>query len=280
MVEPEIAYADLDDDIALAEDFVENIVQRVLRDHRADLAFLGRDVAPLEAVRKPFERMTYSQAAEVLRSKRVADMLDEQLAQTQARVAALKSDLEAKEAERSGPGVKKWRAEKLVQEMAELREELADLEELARNIPNHKHLAANFEWGGDLGGSDETIIARLHDKPVFVTHYPRTCKAFYMKRNEQDHRVVNNFDMLAPEGYGEVIGGSQREDDLGVLEERMREEKLDPAPYEWYLDLRRYGTVPHAGFGLGVERTLAWLCGLKHVRETIPFARMMGKVEP
>lgn len=279
MVEPEIAYADLDDDVALAEDFVENIVQRVLRDHRADLAFLGRDVAPLEAVCKPFYRMTYSQAADLLRSPRVAGLLDEQLAQTQARIAAVNADLEAREKERTSQGVKKWRVDKLAQEIADLREELADLEELARNIPTHKQLAANFEWGGDLGGSDETIIARLHDKPVFVTHYPRTCKAFYMKRNEQDHRVVNNFDMLAPEGYGEVIGGSQREDDLDVLQERMREEKLDPAPYEWYLDLRRYGTVPHAGFGLGVERTLAWLCGLKHVRETIPFARMMGKVE-
>jgi asparaginyl-tRNA synthetase len=160
------------------------------------------------------------------------------------------------------------------------REELADTEELVHNLPRHMELAAGFQWGGDLGGSDETIIARLHDRPVFVTHYPRGCKAFYMKRNAADPRVVNNLDLLAPEGYGEIIGGSQREDDLNVLLERIKEDGLNEADYDWYLDLRRYGTVPHGGFGLGVERTVAWLCGLKHIRETIPYARMMGRIYP
>jgi asparaginyl-tRNA synthetase len=141
-------------------------------------------------------------------------------------------------------------------------------------------LAANFEWGKDLGGSDETIISRLHDRPVFVTHYPRGCKAFYMKRDHADPRVVRNFDLLAPDGYGEIIGGSQREDDLNVLLERMAEDGLATEPYEWYLDLRRYGSVPHGGFGLGVERTVAWICGLKHIRETIAYPRMMDKVYP
>jgi asparaginyl-tRNA synthetase len=117
-------------------------------------------------------------------------------------------------------------------------------------------------------------------KPVFVTHYPRACKAFYMKRNADDPRIVNNLDLLAPEGYGEIIGGSQREDDLNVLLERLKEDGLKEADYEWYLDLRRYGTVPHGGFGLGVERTVAWICGLKHIRETIPYARMMGRIYP
>ena len=162
----------------------------------------------------------------------------------------------------------------------EARDELAECEEDIHNIPKHLELAAGFEWGSDLGGSDETILARLHDRPVFVTHYPRACKAFYMKRNAEDARVLDCFDLLAPEGYGEIIGGSQREDDLDALLERMKEDHLDTAPYEWYLELRRYGTVPHGGFGLGVERTLAWLCGLKHIRETIPFARMMGRIYP
>ncbi|MBI5864400.1 MAG: asparagine--tRNA ligase, partial [Planctomycetes bacterium] len=211
---------------------------------------------------------------------RAKELLESDLKTVGARVEEMKKLIADKDAERVAPGTKKWKVDKLVQELADLREELADREEQLANIPKHMELAANFEWGGDLGGSDETIIARLHDKPTFVTHYPRDCKAFYMKRNEQDHRVVNNLDLLAPEGYGEIIGGSQREDSLEVLLERMKEEKLATEPYEWYLDLRRYGTVPHGGFGLGVERTVAWLCGLKHIRETIPYARMMGKMYP
>ena len=280
MVEPEIAYADLDDVMALAEDFVCAIVERVLAERRPELEALGRDVSRLEQLKRPFHRITYSQAAELVRGPQAREMLESDLRTATARVAEIQALLQQKEAERAAPNVKKWQADKLVQEIADLREELADREEEVRNIPHHIELAANFEWGGDLGGSDETIIARLHDRPVFVTHYPRQVKAFYMKRNADDPRVVNNFDLLAPEGYGEVIGGSQREDDLAALLERMAEEKLDPAPYEWYLDLRRYGSVPHGGFGLGLERTVAWVCGLKHIRESIPFARTMGRIYP
>lgn len=280
MVEPEIAYADLDDVIAVAEDFICEIVARVLRDHRADLIALGRDPAALERIAKPFNRITYTQAAELLRGPSTRALLDRDLESVTARLGELRQLIEEKDRERVSPGVKKWTADKLLAEVAELREELADREEQFVNIPKHQELAANFEWGGDLGGSDETIIARLHEQPCFVTHYPRTCKAFYMKRNDQDHRVVNNFDLLAPEGYGEIIGGSQREDSLEVLLERMREENLAVEPYEWYLDLRRYGSVPHGGFGLGAERTVAWLCGLKHIRETIPYARTIGRMYP
>ncbi len=280
MVEPEIAYADLNDVVALAEDFVCELVARVLRDRREELSVLERDVATLERVQKPFYRITYSEAADMLHSDRVRKLLDEDLVRVTARVAELKSLIEQKEAQRRETGVKQWQADKLAAEIIDHREELEEREQEVANIPRHRDLAASFEWGGDLGGSDETIIARLHDRPVFVTHYPRGCKAFYMKRNAEDPRVVNNLDLLAPEGYGEIIGGSQREDDLNVLLERMKEEGLDPTPYEWYLDLRRYGSVPHGGFGLGVERTLAWICGLKHIREAIPFARMMGKIYP
>ncbi len=280
MVEPEIAYAELDDVVALAEDFVCDLVQRVLRERRAELELLGRDLSKLEAIRKPFYRITYSEAAELLHGDRVRQMLQADLEQARARVGELNKLIAEKEAERSAPGTKEWKADKLAQEILDARDELADAEEAVRNIPHHMELAANFAWGGDLGGSDETIIARLHDRPVFVTHYPRGCKAFYMKRNAADPRVVNNLDLLAPEGYGEIIGGSQREDDLDALLERMREDGLKEADYEWYLDLRRYGTVPHGGFGLGVERTVAWICGLKHIRETIPYARMMGRIYP
>jgi len=280
MVEPEIAFADLDAVIAVAEDFVYELVQTVLRERRPELELLGRDLAALERIQKPFERITYTQAAELLRSQRVRQMLESDLAGARARVTELKALIDQKEKERTAVGIKKARAEQLAQELIELREELADREEDVRNIPTHMELAGNFQWGSDLGGSDETIIARLHERPVFVTHYPRGCKAFYMKRNQQDHRLVNNFDLLAPEGYGEIIGGSQREDDYDVLLEAIHTFGLNPADYEWYLDLRRYGSVPHGGFGLGLERTVAWICGLKHIRETIPYARMLGKVYP
>ncbi len=281
MVEPEIAYADIDGVIAVAEDFVHEIVRSVVRERRPELELLGRDVAKLEsATQKPFYRITYTEAAEILHSQRARDFLLSDLEAAKARVAEIKKLIDEKEAERTAPGTKKWKAEKLAQEVIDLREELTEREEDVRNIPHHMELAANFEWGSDLGGSDETIIARLHDRPVFVTHYPRACKAFYMKRNEADHRVVNNLDLLAPEGYGEIIGGSQREDDLDVLLARLKEDGLKEEDYAWYLDLRRYGTVPHGGFGLGVERTVAWICGLKHIRETIPYARMMGRIYP
>ena len=280
MVEPEIAYADLDDVIALAEDFVHALVQRVLRDHRAELEFLGRNLAELEAIQKPFDRITYSQAAELLRGPRARALLSADLDRAAKRKAELEQLITDKEKERTSQGVKKWKVEKLAAEIIEHREELAEVEAEIENIPKHQELAANFQFGSDLGGSDETIIARLHERPVFVTHYPRDCKAFYMRRHDDDPRLVQNFDLLAPQGFGEIIGGSQREDRYDVLVERMHEEGLKLEDYEWYLDLRRYGSVPHGGFGLGVERTVRWLCGLQHIRETIPFPRMMGRFYP
>ena len=252
----------------------------MLTQRRPELELLGRDLSFFDEVRKPFHRITYSEAAEMLRGARARQLLEKELDEGIARIETLNKEIAEKEVEQFARGVKKWKAEKLAHEIHDTREELSDLEESVTNIPRHMKLAANFKWGSDLGGSDETIIAKLHDRPVFVTHYPAACKAFYMKQNADDPRVVNNFDLLAHRGYGEIIGGSQREDDLDVLLAKMKEENLDPAPYEWYLDLRRYGSVPHAGFGLGVERTLAWFCGLHHLREAIPFPRTMGRVEP
>ncbi|GMU22361.1 MAG: asparagine--tRNA ligase [Phycisphaerae bacterium] len=280
MVEPEIAFARLEELLDVAEDFIVSIVSRVLAEHRADLDFLGRNPADLERIVKPFYRLTYSQAADILRGPQARELLARDLESKQARIAELKASIERKEKERAAQGVKKHVQERLAAEVLEEREELADTEEQVANIPKHMELAAHFEWGKDLGGSDETIISRLHDRPVFVTHYPRECKAFYMKRDHEDPRVVRNFDLLAPDGYGEIIGGSQREDDLNALLERMAGENMPTEPYEWYLDLRRHGSVPHGGFGLGVERTVAWLCGLKHIRETIAFPRLMGRVYP
>ncbi|MEK6799348.1 MAG: asparagine--tRNA ligase [Planctomycetota bacterium] len=280
MVEPEIAYASLDDVIAVAEDFVCSIVERVLRDHRPELVELGRDVAELESIKKPFYRLTYSQAAELLRGPRAKELLERSLADKQTKLVEVSKKIDELDATAKDGGAKQWQKDKAAAEVLELREERTELEEQIRNIPHHMELAANFEWGGDLGGSDETIISRLHDRPVFVTHYPKGCKAFYMREDRNDSRVVENFDLLAPQGFGEVIGGSAREEDYDRLVARIQHERLPQQDYEWYLDLRRYGSVPHGGFGLGVERTVAWLCGVKHIRETIPYPRMMGKFYP
>jgi asparaginyl-tRNA synthetase len=279
MVEPEIAFADLDDVMAVAEDLICDLIERVLSKHREELKLLERDVSLLEGVKKPFVRQSYSDCVETLRGPAAVELLDADFETKTARIQALESGLEEKERQRT-EAKKAWQQDKLAKEILEAREELADLTEHVGNIPSHKQLAAGFEWGKDLGGSDETIISRLHDQPVFVHRYPKQAKAFYMKQDTEDPRVVKNFDLLAPEGFGEIIGGSQREDDLDALLARMDEEGMDREPYEWYIDLRRYGSVPHGGFGLGIERTLGWICGLKHVRETIPFPRMMGKLYP
>lgn len=279
MVEPEIAFAELADVMALAEGLVCRIVERVLAGNRADLIALGRDPAALERIQAPFPRMTYSEAAERLRSPALRARLEAELVRDRAvfqeqvdRLAGLQEQLRQ--------ATKPAQRERLELEVHELGELVRDLEQDLANRPEHMRLAASFEWGKDLGGSDETILSRQFEKPVFVTHYPREAKAFYMKTNPADPRVVCNMDLLAPEGYGEIIGGSQREDDVERLVARLREMGLNEADYGWYLDLRRYGSVPHGGFGLGIERTVTWLCGLQHVRETIPFPRTMGRMFP
>lgn len=279
MVEPEIAYATLDDVIDVAEDFICSIVQRVLRDHRDGLVELGRNIEELEAIKKPFFRMTYSAAVDLLRGPEAKQLLERDLVDKKARVEELDGKIDELEAVAKS-GEKQWKKDKAAAEAIEAREERAELEEQLRNIPHHMELAANFEWGSDLGGSDETIISRLHDRPVAVTHYPKHVKAFYMRDDRNDDRVSECFDLLAPQGVGEIIGGSAREEDYDRLLARIKHDGLPQADYEWYLDLRRYGSVPHGGFGLGLERTVAWLCGLKHIREAVPYPRMMGKFYP
>jgi asparaginyl-tRNA synthetase len=209
MVEPEMAFAALDDDMDLAEDFLVHVVGAVLARRGAELRALGRDLAPLERVRKPFPRITYAEALELLRRKGLA-----------------------------------------------------------------------LDWGADLGGDEETALSSEFDRPVMVHRYPASAKAFYMKADPSDPRLALCVDVLAPEGYGEIIGGGQREDDAAVLEEKIRAHGLPLESFAWYLDLRRYGSVPHAGFGMGIERAVAWLCGLHHVRETIPFPRMLERLRP
>jgi asparaginyl-tRNA synthetase len=209
MVEPEVAWLDSDGNMRLQEEFVSAIVERVLERRMPELEILERDTEPLRAIVPPFDRLSYSEAVQVLAERGSAT-----------------------------------------------------------------------SWGEDLGAEDEAILTEGRTSPLFVYDYPREAKAFYMKENPDDPRTVKCNDLLAPEGYGEIIGGSQREDDLEKLTARIREEDLPEDSYDWYLDLRRYGTFVHSGFGLGLERTVSWICGLPHLREAIAFPRMMSRLDP
>jgi len=279
MIEPEIAFAELPELMDYAEAFIVHLVSQVLKQNRDDLVFLERNLAPLENIRAPFPRLTYTQAVDLLRSDEVRDALARQTEEERTRLASGIQRLAELEAARESAR-KGWQQDKLDHELAELREEVRDLEEALANRPLHLEQVRNFAWGKDLGGAEETVLSRWFDRPLIVSEYPRAAKAFYMKASPADARVVLNLDVLAPEGYGEIVGGSQREDRLEALLARMEEEKMDPQAYEWYLDLRRYGSVPHGGFGLGLERTVAWICGLKHVREAAAFPRLMGRIYP
>ena len=210
MVEPEVAYFTLDEDMQLAEDFVAYILHRVIERRTNDLKVLERDISKLEqAAAKPFPRITYDEAVDRLKTK-----------------------------------------------------------------------GLDLKWGDDLGADEETALASDFATPVLIHRYPAVCKAFYMKRDPSRPDVALCVDMLAPEGYGEIIGGGQREDDYAVLRQRILDHGLPLEPFNWYLDLRRYGSVPHAGFGMGIERMVAWCCGIHHIREAVPFPRMMERLEP
>ncbi len=209
MLEPEAAYADLSDMMALGEGLVSHMVQSVLKNRTRELETLKRDTAKLACVKPPFPRITYDEAIALL--------------------------------QKSGKPVK---------------------------------------WGDDFGGDEETILSSQHDRPVMVHRYPAAIKAFYMQPDAERPDLALGYDMLAPEGYGEIIGGGQRVHDYDLLVKRVREHNLPEQAFQWYLDLRRYGSVPHAGFGLGLERTVAWICGTEHIREVIPFPRMIYRVYP
>jgi len=173
-------------------------------------------------------------------------------------------------------GKKNWMKNKV----AQLKAENKELEERASNIPQWMESAKNFVDGEDFGGSDETVLTRLFNAPIMVYNWPTKIKAFYMKEVEDDSNFVKGVDVLAPEGYGEIVGGSERETDIDILLEKIKEHNLPQEVFEWYLDIRRYGSVPHAGFGLGLERFVTWITGTRHIREAIPFPRMYGRVEP
>ncbi len=278
MIEPEMAFYDLEMNMALAEELVVHIVQEVLRHCRTELEVLGRDVAALERVQPPFPRLTYSEAVELLRSDETARMID-------ARIAALTEEQRQLEAERAENRRRYNQAKKTEKRCIDAREieinqRLDDIEKELENLPLWKASARNFQWGNDFGNSDETVLTWHFDRPIIVHRFPAAIKAFYMKRDPEDDRLALGMDVLAPEGYGEIIGGGQRADDLAFLEAQIEAHGLPREAFTWYLDLRRYGSVPHSGFGLGLERTLAWICGVHHVREVIPFPRLLGRLTP
>ena len=277
MVEPEVAFIDLPGLLELAENFVSFIVAQVLQNNRPELETLGVNIEALERIQPPFHRLTYTEAVDILTGPKAKDFLARQLQDFQNQKQELDAKIADLEAQQGGQ-MKQWKKDKIAAELIELRSALAETETKIENNPNHAQLAAEFRWGKDLGGSDETIISQMHDKPVFVTHYPKQAKAFYMKTDRTNEKVVENFDLLAPDGFGEIIGGSTREDDHDLLLEKINNEGLNPETYDWYLDLRKYGSVPHGGFGLGVERTVAWITAEKHIRQCIPFPRMADKV--
>jgi len=278
MVEPEIAFIDLDGLLETAENFVSFIVTQVLENNRSELETLQADISALEIIKPPFYRLTYTEVGDILTSDKAKDFLAAQLTELQAEKQKIENRITELEAQQQDPKLKQWKKDKIAAELIELRSSLVEVDTRIENNPKHAQLAAEFQWGKDLGGSDETIISQMHDKPVFVTHYPKQAKAFYMKTDPENNKVVRNFDLLAPAGFGEIIGGSMREDDYDILLAKIKEQNLTPENYSWYLDLRKYGSVPHGGFGLGVERTVAWLAGERHIRQCIAFPRMMDKV--
>ena len=209
MVEPEMAYVDIDENMTWAENLISYIIDKVLEKCKNELNTLEREMSKLEDMKPPFPRITYDEACKILK--------------------------------RSG---------------------------------------SKFEYGNDFGAPDETILSNQFDKPLMIHRWPAEIKAFYMKRDPDNKDLALGLDMIAPEGYGEIIGGGQREDNIEVLTKRIRHHDLPLEPFKWYLDLRKYGSVPHSGFGMGLERTVAWICGTKHIRETIPFPRTMNRLEP
>lgn len=215
MVEPEVAYAKLDDVMTLAENFMSFVVGRVLETRQEELKHLERDTAKLEKAVPPFPRLQYDDAVKMLQQAHAEGKVENR-----------------------------------------------------------------FEWGGDLGSPDETYISSQFDKPVMVHRYPAAIKAFYMEPDPARPDLALCVDVLAPEGYGEVIGGGERMSSHELLLQRIHEHQLPPEAFDWYLDLRKYGSVPHGGFGMGIERCVAWVCGLEHVRETIPFPRMLYRLKP
>ncbi len=286
MIEPEMAFYDIFDNMDLIENFLRAVTTDVLENCEKELVHIGRDVSILKNIIKPFPRLTYDEAVRIIKGeqdvngKNAITSLEDELKVVQDRIEAIKKEISEREEKIKTPGMKKGEIGFNQAQIDKLKQELGDQEEQERNIPQWLNSARNFTYGNDLGGSDETVITRLFDVPIMVYNWPHEVKAFYLKRDPDNHKFARGVDVLAPEGYGEIVGGGERETDEKLLIEKIKEHELPLEAFEWYLDLRRYGTVPHAGFGLGLERLVTWICKLPHVRESIPFPRMYGRLLP
>jgi asparaginyl-tRNA synthetase len=286
MIEPEMAFFDLKMNMDLIEQFIQYVVAEVLAKCRDELAVLERDTASLEKVNQPFARITYDEAVAIIRGEKQVggttslQVLQEELEVINLRIGDCQKEISEREAKISAGGLKKGEVNFNQNKIDQLKNEVDELTIKAGNIPQWIESAKNFQHGNDFGGSDETAITRLFETPVMVYNWPAEIKAFYMKRDEQNPALAKGVDVLAPEGFGEIVGGSERESDRDVLIQRIQEHNLPMDAFGWYIDLRRFGSVPHAGFGLGLERFVGWICNLQHVRETIPFARMYGRLFP
>ena len=279
MIEPEMAFYDLDMAMDVAQELLVAIVGAVTADCQAELAVLERDVARLRAsAQTPFPRLSYTEAVDLLTGDATQLMLDAEQEGLEDERHALEQERDL--ARQSYGQAKKGEKRRIDAREIEIHVRLDEIEEALRNIPQWKASAAAFEWGADFGGSDETILTKHYSTPIIVHRYPAAVKAFYMKRDPDDDRLALGMDVLAPEGYGEIIGGGERATDLQFLRDQVAAHGLPESAFDWYFDLRRYGSVPHAGFGLGLERTVAWVCGLPHVRETAPFPRLLGRLHP
>ncbi len=286
MIEPEMVFYDIFDNMDLIENFLRFVTNSVLEHCKQELEIIGRDTSVLKNISKAFPRLTYDEAVRIIKGEQDVNgqnaitSLEEELKSVQERIAAIKTEINDREEKIKTPGMKKGEIGFNQAQIDKLKQELGDSEEQERNIPQWLSSAKNFTYGSDLGGSDETVITRLFDVPIMVYNWPHEVKAFYLKRDPDNHRFARGVDVLAPEGYGEIVGGGERETDEKLLIEKIKEHELPMEAFEWYLDLRRFGTVPHAGFGLGLERLVTWICKLPHVRESIPFPRMYGRLLP
>ena len=285
MIEPEMAFYTNEDNMNLIERFVKHVIGRVLYLCKYELEVLERDTSSLQkAASSNYPRIPYTDAIRILRGemdyngKNTIQTQKDDLAAIEFRINEIEADIKQRQESMASmsKGQQKFNEAKILA----LQSEQRDLEEKQRNIPKWIESALNFEDGNDFGNSDETVLTRIFDTPIMVYNWPSKIKSFYMKEVDGNPDYVKGVDLLAPDGFGEIVGGSERETDIDVLVRKINEHQLDMKVFEWYLDLRRFGSVPHAGFGLGLERLVRWVCNLQHVRETIPFQRRYGRIEP
>lgn len=286
MIEPEMAFYDLKMDMDLIEQFVQFVVGTVLEKCKAELQVLERDTTYLQKVREPFIRMKYEDAVSVIKGEKEIggrnslQMLDEEEQALKADETRIQADIIEREAKIANGELKKGEVNFNKNKVDQLKNDLKDNAEKLASVAQWRSSAQNFKRGDDFGGADETVLTKMFGQPVMVYNWPQAVKAFYMKEDETDKGYAKGVDLLAPEGYGEVVGGGERETDIERLKRKINEHELPMSAFEWYLDLRRFGNIPHSGFGLGLERLVAWICGLQHIRETIPFPRSYGRLLP